>query len=69
MIRLTVERERRQWSRAELGRQARIHPARVGQIENVRAVPYPVELDRLAEALDFSGEPSGLLDDVDGNGD
>ena len=62
---LTREREARGWSRAELGRQARLHPARVGQGENGRAVLYDVELARLAAALDFSGEPSELLEEVD----
>ena len=61
---LTREREARGWSRAELGRQARLHPARVGQGENGRAVLYDVELQRLAAALDFAGDPAALLEDV-----
>ena len=61
---LTREREARGWSRAELGRQARLHPARVGQGENGRAVLYDVELQRLAAALDVAGDPAALLEDV-----
>ena len=64
MIRLTIEREQRQWSRAELGRLARIHPARVGQAENGHVRPYPVELERLAADLAWKGEPAALLDEV-----
>jgi ribosome-binding protein aMBF1 (putative translation factor) len=65
---LTVEREREGWSRAELGRRARLHPSRVGQAESGRAILYDVELGRLATALGWSGEPSELLNDVGGNG-
>jgi ribosome-binding protein aMBF1 (putative translation factor) len=64
MLKLTVERETRDWSRTELGRRARIHPARVGQAERGRVVPYPVELARLAKALGWAGDPAALLDEV-----
>ena len=55
-------------TRAELGSRARIHPARVGQLENGRAVPPAdsVELRRLAEALAWEGDPVALLEEVDG---
>lgn len=62
---LTRERESRGWSRAELGRRARLHPARVGQGENGRAVLYDVELARLAAALDWTSDPAALLEEVD----
>lgn len=62
---LTREREARGWSKSELGRQARLHPARVGQGENGRAVLYDVELQRLADALGWMGDPAQLLQDVD----
>jgi len=65
MIRLTKEREAAGLTRFRLGADSRIHPARVGQFENGRAIPYPVELARLAEALKFSGDPAGLLEVVD----
>jgi len=64
---ITREREARGWSRTELGRQARIHPARVGQAENGRVVPYDVELQRLADALAWAGDPAALLEEVDGD--
>lgn len=67
MKRLTVEREQRDWTRWELAMQSRIHPARVGAIENGRVVPYPVELERLAKALGTS-DPSTLLDEVSADG-
>jgi len=39
--------------------------ARVTNLENGRAVLYDVELQRLAEALGWSGDPRDLLKDVD----
>ena len=65
MLQLTIERERRQWSRTELGRLARIHPARVGQAESGHVRPYPVELERLATALAWKADPAALLEEVD----
>ncbi len=65
MLRLTIERERRGWSRTELGRLARLHPARVGQAESGHVRPYPVELERLAAALAFKGDPASLLEEAD----
>lgn len=65
MLELTSRREAAGWTRMELGRRARIHPARIGQIENGRVRPPvdSVELRRLARALRFEGEPKGLLED------
>ena len=62
---LTRERKARGWSRAELGRQSRLHPSRVGQAENGRALLYDVELARLAEALNWPGDPADLVREVE----
>jgi transcriptional regulator with XRE-family HTH domain len=67
--RITRERLARGWTKTELGRQARLHPARVGTIENSRVVPYDVELLRLAGALRWTSEPAALLDEVEGSTD
>ncbi len=64
MLRLTVCRQSRGWSRTELGFRARIHPARVGKIENGWVRPYPRELARLAEALEWPGCLEDLLKEV-----
>jgi len=37
----------------------------MSQIENGHVVPYPVELQRLAQALGWQGEPAALLDVLD----
>lgn len=64
VLRLTREREGAGLTRARLGAVANVHPARVGQFENQRAVPYPVELARIAAALHFEGDPHDLLEVV-----
>lgn len=63
MINLTVERTKHGWSRAELARRAHMHPAQVGQIEAQRLVPYPVQLRKLANALEYGGSPQQLMED------
>ena len=68
MIALTKAREAAGWTRFKLGAEARIHPARVGQIESEKTVPYPVELERLAGALAWQAEPEALLERVDVEG-
>ncbi len=64
MLELTRQREAREWTRRKLGALADLHPNRVGQIENERVRPYPVELERLARALGYKGDPAGLLCEV-----
>lgn len=65
MLMLTKVREAAGLTRARLGAEAHVHPARVGQIENRRVVPYDVELARIAAALHFTGDPAVLLEAVD----
>lgn len=67
--RITKERQARGWTKTELGRRARLHPARVGTIENGRVVPYDVELRRLAKALQWRGSVEALTDEVEAAGD
>ena len=63
--RLTVLRMQRGWTRAELGRRAKMHPASVGKIESGRQVPYRVELVKLARALAIpSAEADTLMEEV-----
>ena len=64
MIRLTVEREAAGWTKRELGARSDLHPVRIGQIENLRVRPYDVELQRIARALDYHGDPSDLVREV-----
>ena len=63
----TLEKVRRErgWSKSELGRRACIQSGLVGWIEDRRFVPYAIQPERLADALDFEGEPSDLLKERD----
>lgn len=53
MYLLTAARQSKGWSRAELGRRARIHPADIGKLEAGRIFPWPAWRQRLAEALEI----------------
>lgn len=65
MTRLQQLREGRKLSRSGLGAKAGMHPTTVGQIESgYIGRPYPSQLEKLARALDFSGDPAALLEDV-----
>lgn len=65
MIELTRQREGFGWTRRELGARADVHPNRVGSIENQRVRPYLPELERLARALGFHGDPADLTREVE----
>lgn len=60
---MQAERRARGWSQAELARRAEMHPTTVCQIENRRTVPYPVQLAKLAAALEWTGDPGALMDE------
>ena len=65
MLRIEFERQRREWSRAELARRARMAASDVGKIEAGRLVPYASQLAKLARALGPAiGEAERLLDAV-----
>ena len=51
MNHLKRERQARGWSRAGLARQAGMNATTVGLIESGRFRPYPVQLQKLGEAL------------------
>jgi ribosome-binding protein aMBF1 (putative translation factor) len=62
---LEDHRRRRGWSRAELGRRARVDPSWLAKVEGGRVRPYPVQLRRLARALGWpSRDGAGLLDET-----
>ena len=60
MIRLTVERMRRGWTKARLARAAGIDQSLVSKIEAERTRPYQCELERLAVAIGM--EPSDAVE-------
>ena len=65
MKRLKTLRIARGWSGAKLCREAEIPPSLLSQTEHGMTRPYPVQLARIAKALDWTGEHEALLDDVD----
>ena len=67
MKRLSAERRRFGWSRAELARRAGMNAGTVSLIETGRLLPYPSQLAKIAGALGISAE--GLLDEVSDDGD
>ncbi|MDP2402190.1 MAG: helix-turn-helix transcriptional regulator, partial [Actinomycetota bacterium] len=59
--RLQVERVRQGRSAADVSRAAALGNTMYGWIEQRRYVPYPVQLERIAEALGWERDPSELL--------
>jgi ribosome-binding protein aMBF1 (putative translation factor) len=65
MLILEQERRSRGWSRAELGRRARVDGSLLAKIEGGRIRPYEGQLRRLAAALHWPArDGTGLLDEV-----
>ena len=58
---LKEERERQKLSRAGLARLAEMHASTVGMIEAGRLQPYDTQLEKLARALGWPGEPGALI--------
>ncbi len=70
MLRLTTERQARKLSKAALSRLARIDQALMSKIEAGRVMPYPVELGRIADALQWPpADANRLLEDPDDTND
>ena len=69
MKRITQLRLARGRTKMKLGAEADVHPARVGQIESGRYVPYEPELRRIARALRYQGNPRELLEEVEADGE
>jgi len=51
MLRLSVERQKRGWTKSELARRAKMQPGELGKIEAGRLRPYPSQLRKLGRAL------------------
>lgn len=66
MLRIQKLREAKGLSRSALARIALMHAATVGQIES-RYIgrPYQSQLEKLAGALEFTGESEELLEEVE----
>lgn len=66
MLRIQILREEKGLSRSALARIAFMHAATVGHIESrYISQPYRSQLEKLAHALEFSGDVADLLREVD----
>lgn len=63
MLRLTLERRKRNLTRAKLGALADIHPSEIGRIESGRLKPYDPWILRLEKVLGVPGDE--LFEEVD----
>jgi len=63
-MRLKDERIKRDWSQARFAREAELCQSTVSQIENGRLRPYPNQLKKLAQALNWKGNEEDLLADT-----
>jgi transcriptional regulator with XRE-family HTH domain len=61
---LRAEREAKGISQSELGRRSGINQVTISAAENARFVPYSSQLERLAGALGWQGEPADLLNEA-----
>lgn len=79
MLVLQKERERRRLSKSQLARNADLQvnvltwteslvPCGTGGKVSPRWIPYPVQLEKLAAALEWQGKPDELLNEVNDDG-
>lgn len=66
MLRLTMERLRRGWTKTELSRRARIQLSDVSRIESGRMKPYQPQRQRLAQVLEVPADR--LFEEVEADG-
>ncbi|MDR3686920.1 MAG: helix-turn-helix transcriptional regulator [Coriobacteriia bacterium] len=63
---IQAERERQGLTRARLARKAEMSASTVGQIESgYIGTPYSVQLEKLAAALQWAGDPRELVEEVE----
>jgi transcriptional regulator with XRE-family HTH domain len=65
MIELTRRRETCGLSKQRLSFVSQVPATTIGQIESGRFTPYAPQLNRLAVALGFAGDPADLLKPVE----
>jgi len=68
VLMLTVERQRKGWSRLELARRSKNAPSDISRFESGRVVPYDVQLRRIARSLGWRvADAHHLLDTAQPN--
>lgn len=66
MLYLEQLRRNARLSQSKLAQKADLHPSTVCSIINGNLNPYPSQLQKLADALEYEGNPIGLLKEVKG---
>lgn len=51
MLRLTLEREKKGWTKMKLGFEAEMHPNIIGKLESKKIFPYPKWKNQLAQVF------------------
>lgn len=64
MKRITQLRKSQGLSMSALARKADMHVSSVSQIESGRLIPYPAQVKKLSDALDWQEEPKLLFLDM-----
>jgi transcriptional regulator with XRE-family HTH domain len=62
--RLAIAREAKGMNRSQLARAAKMQAGTIAWIETGRFVPYESQLDKIADALGWEGDPSELFEEV-----
>lgn len=64
MIRLELERRKKDMSQKRLGFAANVEAANISKAENHSPHLYRVQLERIAAVLGYDGDPETLLDEI-----
>lgn len=65
MIRFTIERMRRGMTQKEVARVAGVNPSSLSRIERGREPAFPKRGQRLADAIEWTGDVDELFKEVD----
>ena len=65
MLKMTAVRREKELSMSALARKAEMHVSSISQIEHGRLVPYLVQKEKIAGALDWTGDIDDLFENVE----
>jgi transcriptional regulator with XRE-family HTH domain len=68
MNHMDKQRRARDWSRAKLARVADMNATTISEAVSGKRRPGPMQLAKIARALEWTGRPEALLDEVDDDG-
>jgi len=68
MLKMTAIRNEKGMSMSALARKAEMHVSSISQIEHGRLVPYPVQKQKIANALDWTDDIDDLFKEMKTDG-